>query len=107
MLAGAYEYVTEGISRVRILSYSPRPPQFLSLRVNSLRRTIDDHHTTEDTFFALGAAFSAALRTRTGLACFSSAYVSLDRLYRASSLTYPTARFISANYPLRIQRLVA
>ncbi|MCJ1363256.1 imidazoleglycerol-phosphate dehydratase [Acarospora aff. strigata] len=39
---------------------------------------IDDHHTTEDTFLALGSAFTTALGTRTGLTRFGSAYAPLD-----------------------------
>ncbi|KAK5292447.1 imidazoleglycerol-phosphate dehydratase [Cryomyces antarcticus] len=39
---------------------------------------IDDHHTAEDTFIALGQAFKTALHTTTGLARFGSAYCPLD-----------------------------
>ncbi|KAI9661801.1 MAG: imidazoleglycerol-phosphate dehydratase [Bathelium mastoideum] len=39
---------------------------------------IDDHHTTEDTFLALGAAFKSALHTTAGLARFGHAYAPLD-----------------------------
>ncbi|MCJ1375521.1 imidazoleglycerol-phosphate dehydratase [Loxospora ochrophaea] len=39
---------------------------------------IDDHHTTEDTFLALGSAFSQCLGARTGLGRFGHAYAPLD-----------------------------
>ncbi|KAL1302306.1 hypothetical protein AAFC00_002721 [Neodothiora populina] len=39
---------------------------------------IDDHHTAEDTFIALGQAFKSALHTTAGLARFGHAYAPLD-----------------------------
>ncbi|KAI9793369.1 MAG: imidazoleglycerol-phosphate dehydratase [Peltula sp. TS41687] len=39
---------------------------------------IDDHHTSEDTFLALGSCFRAALGGTTGLARFGHAYAPLD-----------------------------
>ncbi|KAI9706524.1 MAG: imidazoleglycerol-phosphate dehydratase [Candelina mexicana] len=39
---------------------------------------IDDHHTSEDTFLALGSAFKTALGPITGLARFGFAYCPLD-----------------------------
>jgi imidazoleglycerol-phosphate dehydratase len=39
---------------------------------------VDDHHTAEDTFLALGAAYSKALGERTGLVRFGFAYAPLD-----------------------------
>jgi imidazoleglycerol-phosphate dehydratase len=39
---------------------------------------IDDHHTAEDTFIALGQAFKSALQTTSGLARFGYAYCPLD-----------------------------
>ncbi|EMD67541.1 hypothetical protein GGP41_007421 [Bipolaris sorokiniana] len=39
---------------------------------------IDDHHTSEDTFLALGSAFKNALQGSTGLARFGHAYAPLD-----------------------------
>lgn len=39
---------------------------------------IDDHHTAEDTFLAVGAAFNSALGERTGLKRFGSGFAPLD-----------------------------
>ena len=39
---------------------------------------VDDHHTAEDTFLALGSAFNTALGPRAGIARFGSAYAPLD-----------------------------
>ena len=43
-----------------------------------MNKKVDDHHTAEDTMLALGAAFSKALGSRTGLARFGFAYAPLD-----------------------------
>lgn len=40
--------------------------------------TVDDHHTSEDTFLALGSAFKQALGPITGLRRFGHAYAPLD-----------------------------
>ncbi|KAI9855024.1 MAG: imidazoleglycerol-phosphate dehydratase [Vezdaea acicularis] len=39
---------------------------------------IDDHHTSEDTFLALGTAYKACITPSLGLARFGSAYAPLD-----------------------------
>jgi imidazoleglycerol-phosphate dehydratase len=39
---------------------------------------VDDHHTTEDVAIALGQAFGKALKERTGIARYGSAYVPMD-----------------------------
>jgi imidazoleglycerol-phosphate dehydratase len=39
---------------------------------------VDDHHTTEDVAIALGQAFGRALKERTGIARYGSAYVPMD-----------------------------
>jgi imidazoleglycerol-phosphate dehydratase len=39
---------------------------------------VDDHHTTEDVAIALGQAFDRALKDRTGIARYGSAYVPMD-----------------------------
>ena len=39
---------------------------------------VDDHHTAEDTFLALGSAFTKALGARTGLARFGRGDAPLD-----------------------------
>lgn len=40
--------------------------------------TVDDHHTTEDTFLALGAAFNTALGARASIARFGRGDAPLD-----------------------------
>jgi imidazoleglycerol-phosphate dehydratase len=40
--------------------------------------TVDDHHSAEDTFLALGSAFRSALKSTAGLARFGYAYAPLD-----------------------------
>ncbi|EGD87793.1 hypothetical protein H112_04263 [Trichophyton rubrum D6] len=50
-----------------------------SLRIRTVGDlAIDDHHTTEDTFLALGEALSTALGDRKGIKRFGSAYAPLD-----------------------------
>jgi len=50
-----------------------------SLAVRAIGDThIDDHHTTEDVFLALGTAFNAALGTRTSLVRFGRGDAPLD-----------------------------
>jgi imidazoleglycerol-phosphate dehydratase len=39
---------------------------------------VDDHHTTEDVAIALGQAFGKALKERTGIARYGSAYLPMD-----------------------------
>jgi len=39
---------------------------------------VDDHHTTEDVAIALGQVFSKALKDRSGIARYGSAYVPMD-----------------------------
>jgi imidazoleglycerol-phosphate dehydratase len=50
-----------------------------SLRVRTLGDlAIDDHHTAEDTFLAIGEAFSKALGDRKGIRRFGDAHAPLD-----------------------------
>ncbi|EGD92563.1 imidazoleglycerol phosphate dehydratase [Trichophyton tonsurans CBS 112818] len=50
-----------------------------SLRIRTVGDlAIDDHHTTEDTFLALGEALLTALGDRKGIKRFGSAYAPLD-----------------------------
>jgi imidazoleglycerol-phosphate dehydratase len=43
-----------------------------------LSSIVDDHHTTEDTFIAIGTAFKKALGSTNGLRRFGHAYAPLD-----------------------------
>ena len=52
--------------------------------------TIDDRDMIEDTFLALGIAFTTALGPRTGIICLSYAYAPLDEaLSRAVTDVFP------------------
>lgn len=55
-------------------TYSPSTP----LKPPTDPDLVDDHHTTEDTFLALGSAFTSALGSRSGLTRFGYAYAPLD-----------------------------
>ena len=52
--------------------------QYLENELNVPFYPVDDHHTTEDTFLALGQAFATALGDRKGLARFGDAHAPLD-----------------------------
>ncbi|KAL8841604.1 MAG: hypothetical protein Q9205_003804 [Flavoplaca limonia] len=60
--------------------------------------TIDDHHTTEDTFLALGTAFTTALGPRTGLARFGHAYAPLDEALSRAVLDISSRPFFVGDF---------
>lgn len=47
---------------------------------------VDDHHTAEDTFIALGSAFKSALHSTTGLARFGSMSCPLDEALSTATI---------------------
>ncbi|KAL8922342.1 MAG: hypothetical protein Q9172_003602 [Xanthocarpia lactea] len=59
---------------------------------------IDDHHTTEDTFLALGTAFTTALGSRTGLARFGYAYAPLDEALSRAVLDISSRPFFVGDF---------
>ncbi|KAI4259228.1 MAG: hypothetical protein L6R42_004684 [Xanthoria sp. 1 TBL-2021] len=59
---------------------------------------IDDHHTTEDTFLALGTAFTTALGPRTGLARFGYAYAPLDEALSRAVLDISSRPFFVGDF---------
>ncbi|KAL8893189.1 MAG: hypothetical protein Q9192_005514, partial [Flavoplaca navasiana] len=59
---------------------------------------IDDHHTTEDTFLALGTAFTTALGPRTGLARFGHAYAPLDEALSRAVLDISSRPFFVGDF---------
>ncbi|KAL8855217.1 MAG: hypothetical protein Q9221_000123 [Calogaya cf. arnoldii] len=59
---------------------------------------IDDHHTTEDTFLALGTAFTTALGARTGLARFGHAYAPLDEALSRAVLDISSRPFFVGHF---------
>ncbi|KAL9601891.1 MAG: hypothetical protein Q9219_002244 [cf. Caloplaca sp. 3 TL-2023] len=59
---------------------------------------IDDHHTTEDTFLALGTAFSTALGPRAGIARFGHAYAPLDEALSRAVIDISSRPFFVGNF---------
>ncbi|MCJ1472914.1 imidazoleglycerol-phosphate dehydratase [Lambiella insularis] len=68
---------------------------------------IDDHHTTEDTFLALGAAFSTALGPRTGLARFGTAFAPLDEALSRAVLDLSNRPFFVGEFGFRGEKIGA
>ena len=60
--------------------------------------TVDDHHTTEDTFLALGTAFKTALGPRTGLARFGHCYAPLDEALSRAVVDISSRPFFVGNF---------
>ena len=56
---------------------------------------IDDHHTTEDSGWALGQAFKEALGDRRGITRYGSSLLPMVRLCRRLQLIYLAGRFWS------------
>ncbi|KAL2039176.1 hypothetical protein N7G274_008225 [Stereocaulon virgatum] len=59
---------------------------------------IDDHHTTEDTFLALGSAFTTAVGPRTGLTRFGHAYAPLDEALSRAVLDISSRPFFVGEF---------
>ena len=59
---------------------------------------VDDHHTTEDTFLALGTAFTTALGPRTGLARFGHCYAPLDEALSRAVVDISSRPFFVGNF---------
>ncbi|MCJ1484423.1 imidazoleglycerol-phosphate dehydratase [Schaereria dolodes] len=59
---------------------------------------IDDHHTTEDVFLALGRAFTASLAIRTGLRRFGSSYAPLDESLSRAVLDLSNRPFFHGSF---------
>ncbi|KAJ9643072.1 imidazoleglycerol-phosphate dehydratase [Coniosporium tulheliwenetii] len=66
---------------------------------------IDDHHTAEDTFIALGTAFKSALGSITGLARFGSAYCPLDEALSRAVVDLSNRPFSVINLGLRREKI--
>ena len=60
--------------------------------------TVDDHHTTEDTFLALGSAFNNALGPRIGIARFGHAYAPLDEALSRAVLDISSRPFFVGEF---------
>lgn len=59
---------------------------------------VDDHHTTEDTFLALGSTFSACLGARTGLQRFGHAYAPLDEALSRAVIDLSNRPFFDGSF---------
>lgn len=59
---------------------------------------VDDHHTTEDTFLALGRAFNQALGVRAGIARFGHAYAPLDEALSRAVLDISSRPFFVGEF---------
>lgn len=59
---------------------------------------VDDHHTTEDTFLALGIAFNQALGARAGIARFGHAYAPLDEALSRAVLDISSRPFFVGEF---------
>ena len=59
---------------------------------------VDDHHTTEDTFLALGEAFSKALGDRKGLHRFGHAYAPLDEALARAVIDISSRPFFDGTF---------
>ncbi|KAF2768714.1 IGPD-domain-containing protein [Teratosphaeria nubilosa] len=66
---------------------------------------IDDHHTAEDTFIALGQAFKSALRTTAGLKRFGSAYAPLDEALSRAVVDLSNRPYCVTDLGLRREKL--
>lgn len=66
---------------------------------------VDDHHTTEDTFLALGSAFNSALGSRTGLARFGYAYAPLDEALSRAVIDLSNRPFAVVELGLRREKV--
>ncbi|KAL8834759.1 MAG: hypothetical protein Q9170_003608 [Blastenia crenularia] len=60
--------------------------------------SVDDHHTTEDTFLALGTAFTTALGPRAGITRFGYAYAPLDEALSRAVLDISSRPFFVGNF---------
>ncbi|KAF2443908.1 imidazoleglycerol phosphate dehydratase [Karstenula rhodostoma CBS 690.94] len=66
---------------------------------------IDDHHTAEDTFLALGSAFSDALGDRKGIARFGSAYAPLDEAVARTVLDVSSRPFFVGDFGFKDSKI--
>lgn len=84
-------------SKGDLLSVSRLPLPFIEFLLIEMT-TVDDHHTTEDTFLALGSAFTRALGPRAGIARFGSAYAPLDEALSRAVLDISSRPFFVGEF---------
>ena len=77
---------------------TPKSPPHTFLTTTFIRLPVDDHHTTEDVFLALGRAFTASLAIRTGLRRFGSSYAPLDESLSRAVLDLSNRPFFHGSF---------
>lgn len=68
---------------------------------------VDDHHTAEDTFLALGSAFSNALGPRTGLTRFGTGHAPLDEALSRAVIDLSNRPFFVGEFGFQDQKIGA
>ncbi|KAK6008684.1 hypothetical protein QM012_000587 [Aureobasidium pullulans] len=66
---------------------------------------IDDHHTAEDVFIAMGQAFKSALKSTAGLARFGYAYAPLDEALARAVIDLSNRPFCVSDLKLRREKI--
>jgi imidazoleglycerol-phosphate dehydratase len=69
--------------------------------------SVDDHHTTEDAFIALGDAFKQALGSTTGLRRFGHAYAPLDEALSRAVVDLSNRPFAHVDLGIERERIGA
>ena len=72
---------------------------------NTFYPTVDDHHSAEDTFIALGQAFKSALGSSTGLARFGYAYAPLDEALSRAVIDLSNRPYSVINMTLKREKI--
>ncbi|KAH0145350.1 IGPD-domain-containing protein, partial [Aureobasidium melanogenum] len=66
---------------------------------------IDDHHTAEDVFIAMGQAYKSALKSTAGLARFGYAYAPLDEALARAVVDLSNRPFCVSDLKLRREKI--
>jgi imidazoleglycerol-phosphate dehydratase len=85
--------------------HSTSPPFLLPTSHGSNNIIVDDHHTAEDVFLALGQAFKTSLGPSTGLARFGSAYCPLDEALSRAVIDLSNRPFSVINLGLKREKI--
>ena len=80
------------------------PPFLLEKRLRS-PFTVDDHHTTEDTFLGLGQAYSKALGDRKGLQRYGDAHAPLDEAVGRAVIDISSRPFFVGDFGFKNEKI--